>query len=283
MRSSPTTASRLRGHILPPESRNGTPSWGWSLDAVAETWRRGEEIRRTGGADPPVAGGDGQARALGRAHREELLSQAPPTRCVDVPTTPKAGFGGAPTVPAVSLIRVPARARPSVRWRRDDCADGLAVVFTTRSGGCARATRSTRPGRSHNSRRCCTTRADGAGVRAPGGRCPARIGARWCGRTLDWARARCADPKAAQALRSTTTSEGDEGKFYVWTSKQLRTRSGGARLGRRSRIRATERGNIRERRKCRAAGHGKERLAENPVQDVRRTARSVSVRGSRQR
>ena len=236
------------GTYFPPESRMGMPSWRRGARGgrrgLGRRARRDPRRRR-----PDRASGSRAARcSTPSTSRPATRRRSTPRsrRCAAHYDRANGGFGGAPKFPPASALEFLLR-RGETEMTRTRCARWRRAACTTRSAAASPATRSTRTGWSPTSRRCSTTTRCSRAPTCTAGRSRATsCSGAVAEETLDWALREMRGPEGGFYSALDADSEGEEGKFYVWTRGRA---ARGARASRtptrRSRwFGATERGNF---------------------------------------
>ena len=256
------------GTYFPPEPRPGLPAWTQVLQAVAETWAQNrDEIRAGGERLRERLSGGAQLQPSSEPLREDALDRAVAGLAATYDAR-NGGFGGAPKFPPASaieflLLRAGAPAvrpaeggegPPGSMLSAPGDATEMALgtlramasggMYDQLGGGFARYSVDATWTVPHFEKmlydNALLARAYLHGWQASGDGRLQEV----CRETLDWALGEMRGPEGAFYAALDADSDGVEGRYYVWTTAQLRDALGEDADAAISWLGASERGNF---------------------------------------
>jgi uncharacterized protein YyaL (SSP411 family) len=219
------------GTYFPPEPRQGMPSFRMVMEAVAESWAsQRERIRESADRIREQLGAVGRLEPTDAPLRPDVLEAA--ERSLRMAADMRnGGFGGAPKFPPASAVEfLLARNEAEVVTRTLD-AMAAGGIHDQVGGGFARYSVDAEWLVPHFEKmlydNALLARAYLHGWQALGHE-------RWravCERTLDWMLREMRGPEGAFLAALDADSEGEEGRFYVWSRDELAGTLADAGLG----------------------------------------------------
>jgi uncharacterized protein YyaL (SSP411 family) len=229
------------GTYFPPEPRQGMPSWKQLLGAVAQAWdERREEIRAGGAQIAERLRGGALLRPSNQVIEEGALTAAV-ARLREAYDPIHGGFGGAPKFPPASALEFLLRRGETDMTAHTLRAMASGGMYDQVGGGFARYSVDNRWLVPHFEKmlydNALLARAYLHGWQVTGEGLFRQV----CEETLDWALHEMRGPEGGFYSALDADSEGEEGRFYVWSLTELRELAGEEAAGW---FGATERGNF---------------------------------------